>query len=117
MMDKQPVWSGKAEKLRIELNKMVLSREELSGLIRAKDWPKTARAMRARLNEVTPNLKEIGIVVDFKYDPRSKTDSITLVNNDYTPEPSHAIVQESKFWQVFDELANKRVSNQSSRTR
>jgi hypothetical protein len=105
MMEKQPIWSGKAEKLRVELNKVIASREELSDLMRTKEWPKTARAMRARLNEVTPNLKEIGIVVDFKYDSRSKTDNITLVNNDYTLEPNPAAVQESKFWQVFDELA------------
>ena len=112
MMDKQPVWSGKSEKLRIELNKVVLSREELSGLMRAKEWPKTARAMRARLNEVSPNLKEIGIVVDFKYDSRSKSDNITLVNNNYTLEPNHAIVRESQFWQVFDELAKECPTSQ-----
>ncbi|MGA9841452.1 MAG: hypothetical protein WBQ25_03985, partial [Nitrososphaeraceae archaeon] len=112
MMEKQPIWSGKAEKLRVELNKVIASREELSGLMRAKEWPKSARAMRARLNEVTPNLKEIGIVVDFKYDSRSKTDNITLVNNYYTLEPNQAAVQESKFWQVFDELAKESPTNQ-----
>ena len=74
--------------------------------MKAKDWPRTARAMRARLNEITPNLKEIGIVVDFKKDTHTMTDNITLVNNYYTPEPSPSIVQESKFWQVFDEIVN-----------
>ena len=55
--------------------------------MKAKDWPRTARAMRARLNEITPNLKEIGIVVDFKKDTHTKTDNITLVNIIITPEP------------------------------
>ena len=69
--------------------------------------------MRARLNEISPNLKEIGIVVDFKKDTRSKTDNITLVNNYYTLEPqSLQIVQESKFWQVFDETSKGVTTNQ-----
>ena len=58
----------------------------------SKGWPRTPRALRSRLNEITPNLKEIGIVVDFKHDEHSKTDNITLVNNDYGLEPDQAII-------------------------
>jgi putative DNA primase/helicase len=62
MMDKQPSWIGRAERLRVELNKLVIDTEELKGLMYSKGWPRTPRSMRARLNEITPNLKEIGIV-------------------------------------------------------
>ena len=57
----------------------------------SKGWPRTPRALRSRLNEIAPNLKEIGIVVDFKHDDHAKADDITLVNNNFKLEPDQAI--------------------------
>jgi hypothetical protein len=111
MMDKQPSWIGRAERLRVELNKLVIDTEELKGLMYSKGWPRTPRSMRARLNEITPNLKEIGIVVHFEYNEHTKADDITLVNNNYTLEPRPTIIEESQFWQVFDELVIKEAAN------
>jgi hypothetical protein len=59
LMTTQAVWSGKAEDLRLKLNDMVSHKRELSGMIYSKGWPKTPHALSDRLNEITPNLKEI----------------------------------------------------------
>jgi len=114
MMNKQPSWTGRAEKLRVELNKLVMDTEELKGLMYSKGWPKTPRSMRARLNEITPNLKEIGIVVHFEYNEHTKTDDITLVNNNFTLEPSSSVIQESQFWEVFDKLVIEEAADQNN---
>ena len=85
LMTTQPTWTGKAEDLRIKLDELVSQKKELSGLTRSKDWPKTPHALSNRLNEITPNLNEIGIVVHREYDKHSKSNNIIITNNKYSP--------------------------------
>ena len=89
LMTTQAVWSGKAEDLRLKLNDMVSHKRELSGMIYSKGWPKTPHALSDRLNEITPNLKEIGIIVHREYDAHTKSNTITIVNNDYESASSN----------------------------
>jgi hypothetical protein len=86
LMTTQAVWSGKSEDLRLKLNDMVYHKRELSGMIYSKGWPKTPHALSDRVNEVTPNLKEIGIIIHREYDRHTKSGIITIVNNNYIPQ-------------------------------
>jgi hypothetical protein len=79
----QAIWSGKAEDLRLKLNDMISNRRELQGMLYSKGWPKTPHALSDRLNEVTPNLKEIGIVIHREFDSHTKSNKITIVNQRY----------------------------------
>lgn len=54
-------------------------------MLYSKGWPKTPHAPSDRLNKVTPNLEEIGIVVHREVDAHTKSNKIIIVNNDYDP--------------------------------
>jgi hypothetical protein len=82
-MTTQAVWSGKAEDLRLKLNEMVTHKRELTRMLFSKGWPKTPHALSDRLNEVTPNLKEIGIVIHREFDAHTKSNMIIMTNNNY----------------------------------
>jgi hypothetical protein len=69
-----------------KLNEIVSQRSDLQGIAHAKEWPKTDRALRDRLNEVIPNLLEMGIVVDKREDKHTKTFTYTIVNNHFQSE-------------------------------
>ena len=45
---------------------------------RDKDWPKTPISLSYRLNEVIPNLQDIGIIVERVIDKHRKSDRITI---------------------------------------
>ncbi len=83
LLTSQTTWSGKAEELRVTLNELISQRKELSGLVNSKEWPKTAHALSNRLNEIIPNLNEIGIVIHKEYDRHSKSNNIIISNNNY----------------------------------
>jgi hypothetical protein len=85
LMSTQATWAGKTEDLRLKLNELVSKKKELSGMFFAKGWPKTPRALSERLNEITPNLKEIGIIIHREHDAHSKSNSIIITNNNYVP--------------------------------
>ena len=84
-MSTQATWAGKTEDLRLKLNELVSKKKELSGIFFAKGWPRTPRALSEWLNEVTPNLKEIGIIIHREQDAHSKSNSIIITNNNYVP--------------------------------
>ena len=83
MMQTQAAWTGKIGILRTKLNEFVSQRADLQGIARAKEWPKTDHALRDRLNEVIPNLLEMGIVIDKQEDKHTKTYTYTIVNNHF----------------------------------
>jgi hypothetical protein len=83
MMETQAAWTGKMGMLRTKLNEFISQRADLHGIAHAKEWPKTDQALRDRLNEVTPNLLEMGIVVDKQEDKHTKTYTYTIVNNNF----------------------------------
>jgi hypothetical protein len=83
MMQTQAAWTGKIGQLRTKLNEFSSQSADLQGIARAKEWPKTDHALRYRLNEVIPNLLEMGIVVDKQEDKHTKTYTYTIVNNDF----------------------------------
>jgi hypothetical protein len=83
MMETQAAWTGKIGMLRTKLNEFIFHRADLQGIARTKEWPKTDHALRDRLNEVIPNLLEMGIVVDKQEDRHAKTYTYTFVNNHF----------------------------------
>ena len=83
MMETQAAWTGKIGMFRTKLNEFISQRADLQGIARAKEWPKTDHALRDRLNEVIPNLLEMGIVVDKQEDKHTKTYTYTIVNNHF----------------------------------
>jgi hypothetical protein len=85
LMTTQPTWAGKAEDLRIKLNELESQKKELFGLTHSKDWTKTPHALSNRLNEIIPNLNEIGVVIHKELDKHSKSNNIIITNNKYSP--------------------------------
>jgi hypothetical protein len=85
LMYTQAVWSGMSMDLLSKLNELTSRRPDISWISRNKEWPKTPRALSDRLNEVIPNLRDIGIIVHREYDNHRKSDSITITNNNYQP--------------------------------
>ena len=85
-MDYQAVWTGKLSKLRLALNEFALSQPELQTTVR-ENWPKTDRALRDRLNEVIPNLSEIGIVIHKEEDRHAKSNTYIITNNNFETDP------------------------------
>lgn len=104
LMSQIPVWKGKADALRVKLNEVVVAKKELSSIVYAKGWPRTPHALRARLTEIEPNLKEIGIIVDYEKDPHTKTDTITIVDNNH-------ITKDQTFWAAFEQLEVEEAAN------
>ena len=86
LMQTQAAWTGKIGILRTKLNELISKRADLQGIVRTKEWPKTDHALRDRLNEVIPNLLEMGIVVDKQEDKHTKTYTYTIVNNHFQSE-------------------------------
>lgn len=86
LMNTQSVWSGMSTELLSKLNDMLSRRSELSWISRSKEWPKTPRALSDRLNEVIPNLRDIGIIIHREYDKHRKTDTIIVTNNNHLSE-------------------------------
>jgi hypothetical protein len=58
------------------------SSEQTRLLLHNKNWPTTAGWFSNKLNEVIPNLKEMGIVIDRPYDKVRKAYTITMVRNE-----------------------------------
>jgi hypothetical protein len=83
IMQTQAAWTGKIGMLRTKLSEFISQRADLQAIARAKEWPKTDHALRDRLNEVIPNLLEMGIVVDKQEDKHTKTYTYTIVNNHF----------------------------------
>jgi hypothetical protein len=109
LMAQTPVWKGKADALRVKLNEVVKAKKELSTIVFAKGWPRTPHALRARLTEIEPNLKEIGIIVDYEKDPHTKTDTITIVYNNF-------ITKDQTFWATFGQLEAEEAANPTNMT-
>jgi hypothetical protein len=91
MMETQAAWTGKIGMLRTKLNDFISHRADMQWIVRAKEWPKTDHALRDRLNEVIPNLLEMGIVVDKQEDKHTKTHTYTIVNNHFQSNGDDAI--------------------------
>jgi hypothetical protein len=85
LMSTQAVWSGMCMELLSKLNDLTSRTPDISWISRNKEWPKTPRALSDRLNEVIPNLRDIGIIVHREYDNHRKSDTITITNNNYQP--------------------------------
>ncbi|MGC1927860.1 MAG: hypothetical protein WA667_02710 [Candidatus Nitrosopolaris sp.] len=85
LMNTQAVWSGMSMDLLSRLNDMTSRRKDISWISGSREWPKTPRALSDRLNEVIPNLRDIGIIVHREYDNHRKSDTITITNNNYQP--------------------------------
>jgi hypothetical protein len=83
LMETQGIWSGASTELLFKLNDMLGRRTDHSWILRSKDWPKTPRGLSDRLNEVIPNLRDIGIIVHRDYDRHRKSDTIIITNNHY----------------------------------
>jgi hypothetical protein len=66
-----------------KLNDMTSRRSDISWISRNKEWPKTPRALSDRLNEVIPNLRDIGIIIHRDYDKHRKSDTIIITNNNH----------------------------------
>jgi len=64
-----------------KLNDMISRIFDISWISHDKEWSKTPRALSDRLNEVIPNLIDIGIIVHREYHNHRKSDTIT--NNNY----------------------------------
>lgn len=95
-MQTQSAWTGKIGMLRTKLNELVSQRVDLQGIARAKEWPKTDHALRDRLNEVIPNLLEMGIVVDKQEDKHTKTYTYTIVNNHFQSDEDKTNNEEAR---------------------
>jgi hypothetical protein len=104
LMDSIPVWTGKASGLKIQLSDLIESKREYS-----KNWPKSPRALRERLKEIEPNLKEVGIVISYKEDSHTKSDTLIIVNNNY-------ITKDQTFWATFEELEAEESGNPDNMT-
>jgi hypothetical protein len=85
LMDTQAIWSGMCMELLSKLNDMTSRSPDISWISRNKEWPKTPRALSDRLNEVIPNLRDIGIIIHREYDKHKKSDRIIITNNNYQP--------------------------------
>lgn len=51
----------------------------------ARTGQKLQGALSDRLNEVIPNLRDIGIIIHREYDKHRKSDTIIITNNNYQP--------------------------------
>jgi hypothetical protein len=51
------------------------------------EWPKTDQALRDKLNEVIPNLSEVGIVIHKEEDKHTKSNTYIITNNQFEKEP------------------------------
>jgi hypothetical protein len=109
LMGSIPVWTGKATGLKIQLSDLIESKREFVGMKYSKSWPKSPRALRERLKEIEPNLKEVGIIVSYKEDTHTKSDTITIVNNNY-------ITKDQTFWATFEELEAEEAANPENMT-
>ena len=85
LMNTRATWSGKAHELLLKLNETISVRGELVGISKNNEWPKTPRALTERINEIIPNMSEIGTIIERIYDPHTKSHSIIIVNNCYSP--------------------------------
>ena len=110
LMDHNAVWTGKASGLKVALNDLIASRRELQSMVYSKSWPKSPRALRDRLNEIEPNLKEVGIIVSYQEDKHAKSSTITIVNNNY-------FTLEQIFWETFETLEEAEAKNPANRTK
>jgi hypothetical protein len=95
ILQTQAAWTGKIGMLRTKLNEFISQRVDLQGIVRTKEWPKTDHALRDRLNEVIPNLLEMGIVVDKQEDKHTKTYTYTIVNNHFQSDDGMANTSEA----------------------
>lgn len=85
LMDTQATWRGKAHELLLKLIEVVSGRRELIGISKNNEWPKTSRSLTERINEIIPNMSEVGIIIERIHDAHTKSDLIIIVNNNYTP--------------------------------
>jgi hypothetical protein len=78
LMAARPAWSGIAKLLLTELEQRVDER-----VIKSRKWPKGPRALRARLEEVAPALREQGILVHFgERDTSLKRNRVIAISRD-----------------------------------
>jgi hypothetical protein len=85
LMNTQAIWSGMSKDLLSKLNDMINRTPDISWISKNKEWPKTPRTLSDRLNEVIPNLRDIGIIVHREHDSHTKSDRIMITNNNYQP--------------------------------
>jgi hypothetical protein len=83
LMNIQATCTGTCTELLSKLNTMISNTPDISWISKDGEWPETATALSNRLNEVIPNLAEIGIVVERQPDKHRKSDRITITNNNY----------------------------------
>ena len=84
-MNTRATWRGKLHELLLKLNETISVRAELVGISKDSEWPKTPRGLTERINEIIPNMSEIGTIIERVYDPHTKSDLIVIVNNCYSP--------------------------------
>jgi hypothetical protein len=86
LMEEKEEWSGRPGELYQELSKLA----EDQGVHRERRWPKSPQAFSRRLNEMSHNLREAGIVVDRGTSGRGrrKRKTITISWSESTPESS-----------------------------
>jgi hypothetical protein len=109
LMEQNAVWTGKASGLKVALNDLIASRRELASMVYSKSWPKSPRALRDRLNEIEPNLKEVGITISYQEDKHAKSSTIIIVNNNY-------FTLEQIFWATFVTLEEAEAKNPANIT-
>lgn len=75
MEDRQQEWEGTATNL---LNDLEPITSELKINTNSKLWPKSANSLSRKLNEVKTNLREIGIIINYDKDPKTRVKIIKI---------------------------------------
>jgi hypothetical protein len=83
-MEDRPTWRGPASELLDRLNAQENSKGH-SNILRSAAWPKHPNKLSAKLAEIVPNLKEVGIIFSREFDKHNNRYEITLVNQLWKP--------------------------------
>lgn len=82
MANRSHCWTGTASDLLDELSK------QAGEAVKSKSWPKTARSLGGHLRRLAPNLRAVGLDVDFDRDTMSKKRSRHIVLEQRGNRPS-----------------------------
>jgi hypothetical protein len=75
MEDRKTDFEGSTTELLSELD---ITAASLKMNIKAKGWPKSANALSRKLNEIKPNLEEVGIEISYDKDPKTKIKKVRV---------------------------------------
>jgi hypothetical protein len=88
-------WSGTATELLEELDDKASDDTK-----RAKEWPRSGRGLSGKLHRLAPNLRRVGLMVEFAREGRDRARTITLRRNAHDrpdrPQPSAIAVSEGQ---------------------